>query len=92
MRRAQRISATDLQRRLSEIMNRVQFRGEEFLVERNGDVIGRFGPSGPPKARTAGELIAAIRAAPRPAPEFAAHVEDIIREQPLIQEPPDWES
>ncbi len=39
-----RISATDLARRLGDILGRVRYRGDSFIVERNGDEIARVVP------------------------------------------------
>ena len=39
-----RISATDLARRLGDILGRVRYRGQSFVVERNGDQVARLVP------------------------------------------------
>ena len=46
-----RISATELARRLGDILGRVRYRGDSFLVERNGDPVARLVPV-PGKATT----------------------------------------
>jgi antitoxin (DNA-binding transcriptional repressor) of toxin-antitoxin stability system len=40
-----RISASLLVRRLADILGRVRYRGETFLVERHGVPIARIGPA-----------------------------------------------
>ena len=40
------ISATELSRRMSDILNRVKYRGERFVVQRNGESIARTSTSG----------------------------------------------
>ena len=44
-----RISATETARRFSELMNRVRYRGESFVVERGGKPICEILPAQPPK-------------------------------------------
>jgi antitoxin (DNA-binding transcriptional repressor) of toxin-antitoxin stability system len=39
-----RISATELARRLGDVLGRIRYRGESFIVERNGDPVARLGP------------------------------------------------
>jgi antitoxin (DNA-binding transcriptional repressor) of toxin-antitoxin stability system len=39
-----RISATELTRRLGDVLARVRYRGDTFLVERNGDAVARVTP------------------------------------------------
>ena|SRR6266542_1052943 len=41
------ISATDLGRNLSEILTRVQHRGESFTVVRNGKTVASLSPAAP---------------------------------------------
>ena len=45
------ITATELARNLSDILNRVKYRGERFLVERNGEAVATLEPAKalPPK-------------------------------------------
>jgi antitoxin (DNA-binding transcriptional repressor) of toxin-antitoxin stability system len=46
-----RVPATDLARRLGDILGRVRYRGEAFLIERHNVAIAQIGP--PPSARVA---------------------------------------
>ncbi len=39
-----RISATELARRLGDILGRIRYRSESFIVERNGRPVARIGP------------------------------------------------
>ncbi len=39
-----RISATELARKLGDVLGRVRYRGDSFIVERNGDPVARLGP------------------------------------------------
>lgn len=40
-----RISATELARRVGDVLGRVRYRGDSFLVERNGEVVARVVPA-----------------------------------------------
>lgn len=42
-----RISATRLARNLGDILGRIRYRGESFVVERNGVPVARIGPVTP---------------------------------------------
>jgi len=42
---ATRITATELARNLSDVLNRVRYKGESFKVMRNGEVFAELGPS-----------------------------------------------
>lgn len=39
-----RITATELARRLGDVLARIRYRGDEFVVERNGEPVARIGP------------------------------------------------
>ena len=39
-----KITATDLAKSLSDVLNRVRYRGERFLVERNGEPVAAVLP------------------------------------------------
>jgi antitoxin (DNA-binding transcriptional repressor) of toxin-antitoxin stability system len=39
-----RISATELSRRVGDVLGRVRFRGDSFVVDRNGDPVARISP------------------------------------------------
>jgi len=54
-----RISATDLARRLGDVLGRIRYRGESFTVERNGTPVARIGPVPGPPASTVREAVAA---------------------------------
>jgi prevent-host-death family protein len=72
-----RISATDLARRLGDILARVRYRSERFVVERNGDPVARLVPLPEHSMTTLREAVSAWRAAARPDPTFAADLERV---------------
>jgi antitoxin (DNA-binding transcriptional repressor) of toxin-antitoxin stability system len=51
------ITATELARNLSDILNRVRYKGERFLVQRGGETIAALEPPEPRKVLTVGELV-----------------------------------
>ncbi|MFQ5899769.1 MAG: type II toxin-antitoxin system Phd/YefM family antitoxin [Candidatus Methylomirabilia bacterium] len=71
-----RISATELARKLGDILARVRYRGDSFVVERNGDPVARLVPL-PEKSTPLLEALGAWRAAGAPDPAFADDLERI---------------
>ncbi len=72
-----RISATDLARRLGDVLGRIRYRGDSFVIERNGDPVARIVPVPGKSLTTVRQALAAWRAAGRPDPAFAADLERI---------------
>ena len=71
-----RISATELARTLGDVLARVRYRGDTFVVERNGTTVARLVPAGETGA-TLAEALAAWRSAGPPDPAFAAALDEI---------------
>ncbi|MDX1383079.1 MAG: hypothetical protein R3190_05500 [Thermoanaerobaculia bacterium] len=84
-----RISATEAARSFSDLLNRVSYRGERFLIERSGKVVGELGPAGPTgfKAR---DLLPLLKSLPEIDHEFLEAVSRVTRNQPTLPESP-WE-
>jgi len=80
-----RISATDAVRSFSELMNRIRYRGESFIVERGGKPICEILPARPPQFSGA-ELAKLLRSLPKPDSEYLADLEDLIAKQPTVAE------
>ena len=72
-----RVSATELARRLGDILGRVRYRGESFVVERNGDQVARLSPVPGKSTATLREALASWRRAGQPDPDFAADLERV---------------
>lgn len=85
------ITATQLAKRLSDILNRVQYRQERFIIERNGEPIAEIVPAGPQVGATFGEILEKLKNLPRPDDRFADDLEEIHASQQVI-EPPQWPS
>jgi len=86
---ATKITATELSRNLSDVLNRVAYRGEEFVVERNGEVVATVGPPPIPKGVTLRELVQKLRELPRPDDKFFDDLEEIHAAQGQM-EPSRW--
>jgi antitoxin (DNA-binding transcriptional repressor) of toxin-antitoxin stability system len=79
------ISATEAARSFSELMNRVHYRGESFVVERGGKPICEISPARPPKFSGAA-LANLLRSLPKPDDEYLAIVEELVAKQPTVAE------
>ncbi len=88
-RAARRISATDAARTFSDLLNRVQYRGERVVVERGGTPICEIVPA-KPVTFTLAELGSLLHTLPKPDPRFWDDLEKITRTQPLAGASP-WE-
>jgi prevent-host-death family protein len=81
------ISATELARRLGDVLGRVRYRGESFVVERNGQPIARLTPMATSSDSTALEGLRAWREAAPPDPKLARDLERVNRADRPPQNP-----
>jgi len=81
------ISATEAARKFSDLLNRVQYQGEEFIVERGGEPLCRITPVGASK-RTVADLVRVLRSVPKPDEGYWKAVEGAIKSQPKPPRPP----
>jgi len=72
-----RITAAQAARSFSEVLNRVKYRRESFIVERNRHPICRIEPVPPEQRLTARNLDEFWRTLPRPDPDFTDELEKI---------------
>ena len=79
------ISATEVSRNLSDVLSRVHYRGEVFLVERGGQPICRIAPVGPTKC-SARDLAQILRTGPKPDSDFWEELEKVLHAQPAAPE------
>jgi len=86
----QRISATELARKLGDVLARVRYRGDSFVVERNGDAVARVVPLPEGSATSLREALAAWRAAGEPEAAFADDLERVNAADRPPQDP--WAS
>lgn len=85
------VTATELSKNLSDILNRVRYRGERFTVARNGEPIAVLGPTAELARITLRELAARMGDVPLPDDGFADDVE-AMRQALRTKEPPAWPS
>ena len=72
-----RVSATELVRKLGDVLGRIRFRGDSFLIERNGEAVARLIPLPELPAGTLGEALDAWDAGDDVDPDFADALERI---------------
>jgi antitoxin (DNA-binding transcriptional repressor) of toxin-antitoxin stability system len=85
-----RITATELARRVGDVLGRVRYRGDSFVVERNGEAVARVSPVAGTSQTSLAEALAAWRSAGEPEPEFAADLERVGTLDRVPQDP--WAS
>jgi prevent-host-death family protein len=72
-----RVSATELARRLGDVLARVRYRHDSFVVDKNGEPVARIAPIPQATVTTLHEAFSAWRAAGPPDPTFADDLERI---------------
>jgi antitoxin (DNA-binding transcriptional repressor) of toxin-antitoxin stability system len=81
-----RITATQLARSLSDVLNRVRYQGERFEIQRNGETVATLTPTeAPAKGGSLREYLKAIERGPRMDPDFLDELEQINANQPPPQ-------
>jgi antitoxin (DNA-binding transcriptional repressor) of toxin-antitoxin stability system len=85
---ATRVSATEAVRTFSDLLNRIRYRGEEFVVERGGETICRMTPAAAPARLTLRELAALLQELPQTDARFAADVRRASRKQGRLPRSP----
>jgi antitoxin (DNA-binding transcriptional repressor) of toxin-antitoxin stability system len=86
------ISATYLARHLSDVLNRVYYKGDRFVVERNGEVVATLEVPKPVRPVSLREIAAALDRIALPDKQFFDELEQIQASQPPLPEPPEWPS
>lgn len=79
------ISATQLAKGLSDVLNRVKYRGERFVIKRNGETIAVVAPADTRPGITVSELIARVGDLKVPNGDFADNLEAVQAEQGLVE-------
>ncbi len=83
-----RLSATEAVRSFSDLLNRIRYRGEEFVVERGGEPICRMTPAAPTKVLTLRELASVLREIPDADTDYASDVRRAVRSQKRLPRSP----
>jgi prevent-host-death family protein len=78
------ISATDAARRFSEVLNRVRYRNETFVVKRGGEPICEIVPVRT-STFTGRDLVELLRSLPHPGKDYLDAVEKRVRKQPKAE-------
>jgi antitoxin (DNA-binding transcriptional repressor) of toxin-antitoxin stability system len=78
-----RINATQTARQFSELMNRVRYRGESFIVERGGQPICEILPAQPARFR-GDELAELLESLPTPDEGYLNLIEKLAAKQPKV--------
>jgi len=78
------ISATEAARRFSEVLNRVRYRNETFVVNRGGEPVCEIVPVRT-KTFTGREFVSLLRSLPHPGKEYLDAVERHVRKQPKTE-------
>jgi antitoxin (DNA-binding transcriptional repressor) of toxin-antitoxin stability system len=88
--RAVTVPATRAARGFSELLNRVRYRGEVFVVERGGEPVCEISPVRPSHFG-ASDLADLLRSLPEPDASYWDAVEEAARSQPQLPGSP-WDS
>lgn len=88
---SRRVTATDAARRFSDLLNRVRYAGESFVIIQGGEEIGLLVPAQPARPVTLRGLLDILASEGAPVPELADDLEAIQKEQPALDEAP-WPS
>lgn len=84
------ITATELARSLSDILSRVRYKGETFIVRRNGEHVATLAPPVPTRRMTWGQFKEFLKELPLPDEEFAKDVE-AARSYQTPARMPEWD-
>ncbi len=82
-----KISATDLARSLSDVLSRVRYRRETFLIERNGEAVATITPAQPTSGITLRDVVARLGPLAMPGDGFADDLEAVQSSQPRAVAP-----
>jgi antitoxin (DNA-binding transcriptional repressor) of toxin-antitoxin stability system len=72
-----RITATDLARKLGDVLGKIRYLGDTFVIEKNGDPVARMTPLATESPATLREAVAAWCQAGDPDPDFAEDLERV---------------
>ena len=86
-----KITPTELARNLSDILNRVKYRGERFRVERRGETVAIIEPPPMTKRFTLRDLVDLMERLPWD-DKFADDLEAIHNAQGVLSPPREWPS
>ena len=73
------VSATEAVGSFSDLLNRIHYRSEEFVVERAGEPVCRMTPAAPAKRLSMRDLASLLREIPKPDADYASDVRRATR-------------
>ena len=84
------VSATQAARSFSELLDRICYRGESFVIERGGELVCEMSRVKPPHF-TGADFFSLIRSLPKPDRRFWDAVKEATRQRRTVPKSP-WES
>ena len=85
-----RLSATELARKVGEVLGRIRYRRDSFVVEKNGEPVARIVPVAAPALPSVHEVLSAWSEAGKPDAGFAADLTRIAESDRPPADP--WDS
>ena len=86
-----RVTATEAARNFSELLNRVRYGRETFVILRGGEEVGQLTPVESHPEPTLRRLLEVLELAEKPDDRFASDLEEIQANQPPAGDSP-WHS
>ena len=80
------MTSTDLARNLSDVLNRVRYRGEQFVVQKHGEPIALISPPVSIMGRTLKDIALQLHSLPSPDSDYANDLEIVQQMQQPIQD------
>jgi prevent-host-death family protein len=85
-----KISATEAARKFSDLVNRVYYKAEVFVVERGGEPVGQISPVGAAKF-TGADFVELLSSLPRPDAGYLDLLKELNRSQQPVEGDPHHE-
>lgn len=86
------ITATDLAKNLSDILSHARYKGERFIIQRNGDAVAVLGPPDVPSPVSLREIADRLSDIELPDKEYFDELEKIQTEQPRLPPTIEWDN
>ena len=80
------VSATEAARNFSELVNRVRYRRQSFLIERGGHAVCEIRPVYEATGFNGADLVRLLNSLPEPSAAYLDAVEKAIEQQPPAEE------
>ena len=80
------ISATEAARNFSELLNRVRYKGQAYLVERGGEAVCEIRPVYASSGFTGADLVRLLATLPAAPKAYLDAVAEVLEDQPPAEE------